>query len=90
MRRILKCLLAALWIAVVLTVPVAQADDGLAWMDELCPADEDGAHSIEWDDVPGDCTHDWISTVYCSKCGKSHTERDPAPGHQWDDGKVTK
>ena len=79
-------LIAALLVA----LPAAQADDGLAWMDQLCPGDEDGVHSISWNDVPGDCTHDSISTLYCSRCGKSHTERDPAPGHQWDDGKVTK
>ena len=90
-KRRFSVLLAMLLSAALLTMmPTAWADDGLAWMDEFCSGDIDGVHLIQWEDVPGDCTHDWISTVYCSRCGKSHTERDPAPGHQWDDGKVTK
>ncbi|MCR4886842.1 MAG: hypothetical protein K5919_07995 [Clostridiales bacterium] len=91
MRRMLKCLLAALCIAMVLMLPAAQAEDGTAWMDELCPVGEGGFHFFEWEDIQReDCTHGAITAVYCRYCGKRHTAYDPAPGHQWDEGKVTK
>ena len=88
MRRMLKCLLAALWIMMVLMLPAAQADDGTAWMDEPCPVT--GIHSLQFEDIQiGDCTHESIVRWYCPDCGKSHTSIEPAPGHQWDDGVVT-
>ena len=45
MRRMMKCLLAALWIMMVLMLPTAQAeDDGEAWMNEACP--KTGIHKL--------------------------------------------
>ncbi len=91
MRRILKCLLAALWIAMALIVPAAQADDGTAWIEQPCPVGEGGIHKDHWETVQReDCTHGSIEIYSCIYCGKSHTYSYPAPGHQWDDGKVTK
>ena len=89
MRRMLECLLAALWIMMVLMLPTAQADDGTAWMDEPCPVT--GIHNLQFEDIQiGDCTHESIVRWYCPDCGKSHNNIEPAPGHQWDEGKVTK
>ena len=89
MRRMLQCLLAALWIMMVLMLPAAQADDGTAWMNEPCEVS--GNHNFQTEVVQEwDCTHDGIWIESCADCGKSHTYTDPAPGHQWDDGKVTK
>lgn len=89
MRRMLECLLAALCIAMVLMLPAAQADDGTAWMDEPCPVT--GIHNLQFEDIQiGDCTHESIVRWYCPDCGKSHNNIEPAPGHQWDEGKVTK
>ena len=91
MRRILKCLLAALWIIMVLLLPAAQADDGTAWIEEPCTVGEGGIHKDNWERVQiGTCIDDDIEIYSCSYCGKSHTYIYPAPGHQWDEGKVTK
>ena len=80
MRRMLKCLLTALWIMMVLMLPAAQADDGTAWIDEPCEVS--GHHNFKTEVVQEwDCTHDGIWIEYCADCGKSHTYTDPAPGH---------
>ena len=85
MRRMVKCLLSALLIAAMLVMPVAQAD----WMDEECPVS--GIHNLQFEDIQiGDCTHDSIVRWYCPDCGNSSNSIEPAPGHQWDDGNVTK
>ena len=79
------------------TAPVSTlADEGPAWIDEECPVaaaagEVPALHDHGWTTIQnGDCTHDFITEIHCSKCGKSYTYHDPALGHEWDEGVVTK
>ncbi len=79
------------------TVPVpVHADDGTAWIDQDCPKAREwgwnpAMHNLEWTTLQyGNCTRETIEQVRCTYCGKSHVEHVPAPGHDWDEGVVTK
>lgn len=96
-KRILALVLTVLMLAALLpTAPqTAYADDDLSWTDEECPkAKELGydppVHLINWETLQqGNCTVETITKVYCTICGRSTTTR-YAPGHDWDEGVVTK
>ena len=97
-KRILAFVLAVLLLAGF--VPTAQqtayADDGEEWIDQDCPwAKEQGwdppQHDFVWTTLQdGDCTHDTLVEIRCTQCKKSHVFRTEAPGHDWDEGEVTK
>lgn len=76
--------------------PHVHADEeDLSWTDEECPkAKELGydppIHDIKWETLQqGNCTVETITKVYCTICGRSTITR-YAPGHDWDEGVVTK
>ncbi len=75
--------------------PHVHADEDLSWTDEECPkAKELGydppIHDINWETLQqGNCTVETITKVYCTICGRSTITR-YAPGHDWDEGVVTK
>ena len=97
-KRILALVLAMLLLAGFF--PTAQqtayADDGEEWIDQDCPwAKEQGwdppQHDFVWTTLQdGDCTHDALVEIRCTQCKKSHVFRTEAPGHDWDEGEVTK
>ena len=96
-KRILALVLAMLLLAGFFppAPQTAYADDDLSWTDEECPkAKELGydppVHLINWETLQqGNCTVETITKVYCSICGRSSITR-YAPGHDWDEGVVTK
>ncbi len=76
--------------------PHVHADgEDLSWTDEECPkAKELGydppIHDIKWETLQqGNCTVETVTKVYCTICGRSTITR-YAPGHDWDEGVVTK
>ena len=96
-KRIFAFVLAVLMLAAFVPAApqTAYADEDLSWTDEECPkAKELGydppIHDINWKTLQqGNCTVETITKVYCSICGRSTTTR-YAPGHEWDEGVVTK
>ena len=87
--------LALLLLLALAPAPHAHADEDLSWTDEECPkAKELGydppIHDINWETLQqGNCTVETITKVYCTICGRSTITR-YAPGHDWDEGVVTK
>ena len=73
------------------TAPVSTSAEDSSWVEQECPVAAGEFHDLAWTTIQiGNCTNEEIYEIRCTKCKKSQTYHNPALGHEWDEGVVTK